>query len=787
MKFRLIIAFIALGFTAFSQPNLNLELLANVQVGEAGNDIWGYVDDNGTEYAIMGTTTATRIYSLEDNSNPIERAVISGSSSTWRDIKHYDNYLYVTTDVGTDGLLIIDMTGAPDVIEHRFWRPMLDVGFGPEQLQTCHNLYVDAEDGWCYLAGCNMGVGGVAILDIHTDPLNPVLVGATNEFYSHDVVAKGDTIYSSEIGAGHFSIYVAEGDKSNPVRTHMQNTTSNFTHNAWPSDDGKFLFTTDERPNAFVDSYDITDPNDIQLLDAFQPLETAGNNVIPHNTHYGDGFLYTSWYTDGVVITDATRPDNLIKVGAYDTWLGNDGGFSGCWGVYPYLPSGTIIASDINSGLYILSSTVQRACFLEGNVVDQATGAAINMARIDIIADQMAFANTDASGRFKTGLATAGNYTVTATAAGYIPKEVEVELENGIVTDITIELEQRPTVQFVGSVITATDGSGIEGANVVAISETGEVIANSSADGTFDISLFEEPYIIYAGAWGYREEAIASFDPTTQTGIEFVLEVGYKDDFVVDQGWTVTGDAQTGIWVREVPVGTQFAGSDSNPGNDSETDEFGEIAFITGNGGGGAGNDDVDGGTTTFTSLPMDLTELINPEISFERWFLNAGGQGNPDDALTVIFSDGVNTIEAAVYDESLPAWVPEVVAVPNSLDLSNVTVAFQTSDFDSNGHLVEAGVDKFLVSQGVLSNEDLTDIQASFSPNPFNDLVKVTVENQNITRYSVTNARGQLLLQGDITGQETIINTQDLIDGIYFIQLSGDNTTGIARKIIKQ
>lgn len=54
MKFRLIIAFIALGFTAFSQPNLNLELLANVQVGEAGNDIWGYVDDNGTEYAIMG-------------------------------------------------------------------------------------------------------------------------------------------------------------------------------------------------------------------------------------------------------------------------------------------------------------------------------------------------------------------------------------------------------------------------------------------------------------------------------------------------------------------------------------------------------------------------------------------------------------------------------------------------------------------------------------------------------------------------------------------------------------
>ena len=30
-------------------------------------------------------------------------------------------------------------------------------------------------------------------------------------------------------------------------------------------------------------------------------------------------------------------------------------GFQGAWSVYPYLPSGTIIVSDINSGLFILS------------------------------------------------------------------------------------------------------------------------------------------------------------------------------------------------------------------------------------------------------------------------------------------------------------------------------------------------------------------------------------------------------------------------------------------------
>ena len=38
----------------------------------------------------------------------------------------------------------------------------------------------------------------------------------------------------------------------------------------------------------------------------------------------------------------------------YDTWPGSSGGFSGAWGVYPYLPSGNILVSDISSGLFIL-------------------------------------------------------------------------------------------------------------------------------------------------------------------------------------------------------------------------------------------------------------------------------------------------------------------------------------------------------------------------------------------------------------------------------------------------
>ena len=40
----------------------------------------------------------------------------------------------------------------------------------------------------------------------------------------------------------------------------------------------------------------------------------------------------------------------MIQVIYYDSYSGSGNGFDGCWGTYPYLPSGNIISSDINSG-----------------------------------------------------------------------------------------------------------------------------------------------------------------------------------------------------------------------------------------------------------------------------------------------------------------------------------------------------------------------------------------------------------------------------------------------------
>ena len=79
-----------------------------------------------------------------------------------------------------------------------------------------------------------------------------------------------------------------------------------------------------------------------------------------------DDYLIVSYYTEGCIVVDAAQPDNLVQVGNFDTFLGGaQGGFSGVWGAYPYLPSGLIIISDRSDGLFVLATQL-RSCLLSG-------------------------------------------------------------------------------------------------------------------------------------------------------------------------------------------------------------------------------------------------------------------------------------------------------------------------------------------------------------------------------------------------------------------------------------
>ena len=501
-----------LAIAAFSclraQSNLNLEFIANLdQHPEGYNDIWGYVAQDSTEYAILGCVAGTSIISLENPLNPIEIEFIPGGNSIWRDMKSWGDYVYVTTDASPDGLLIINMEEAPNNITWEFWTPNLSVGGNTQTLEGCHNLYID-ENGYCYISGCaTLGQGGVLIFDLNTTPGLPIFVGAQDDRYSHDVYVRGDTMWSSDVFDGFFSVYNIS-DKSNPELLATQSTSFDFTHNAWLSDDGHYLFTTDERPDAYVDAYDVSDLSDIRFLDSFRPKETENKGVIPHNTHYKDGFLVTSWYTDGLVIMDAHRPDNLIKVGHYDTYPGTHGGFSGCWGAYPWLPSGIILASDMNTGLYLLQPAYKKACYLEGKVTDAVTGAPVNDAIIEILSNEVNEERTNPFGDYKTGQAEAGIFDVVCSHPDYPTKTVQATLINSEVTILDIQLGETSTasknlkvpeslLKVVPSpfkeqtkIVYSLNGTHFGNALIIATDTMGRIIWSQSIQPTMNVGAF---------------------------------------------------------------------------------------------------------------------------------------------------------------------------------------------------------------------------------------------------------------------------------------------------------
>lgn len=97
---------------------------------------------------------------------------------------------------------------------------------------------------------------------------------------------------------------------------------------------------------------DISDFSNIQVIALFG--SEVDENSIPHNQIINGDYLYTAYYHDGLYVHDISDPYNPILMGYYDTYEPNDhDSYKGAWGVYPFLPSGNILISDMQTGLYV--------------------------------------------------------------------------------------------------------------------------------------------------------------------------------------------------------------------------------------------------------------------------------------------------------------------------------------------------------------------------------------------------------------------------------------------------
>ena len=793
--------FFSVALSAQFENFFNTNLIAHVNDRNIGarsyNDVWGYEDAEGREYAIMGARNGTIIYDLSDPATPEEIAFVPGTSSIWRDIKSFGNYLYVVADRGQDGLLIINMEQAPDTVTWEFWKPTLTAGLDTQVLEKCHNLYID-EQGICYISGCNLNGGGILMFDVGSTPGSPEYIGPATFRYSHDVFARGDTVYSADLQNGFFSV-TDVSNKQNPNLLGFQQTTRTFTHNVWLSDDGRYLFTTDERPNANVDAYDISDLDNIQLLDTYRPLATEGQGVLPHNVHYFDGYLVISYYADGLKIVDASRPGNMVEVGAYDT-SPNTGSSDGCWGAYPYLESGYVLASDMDQGLFVIDVDYQRACYLEGRVIDAETGIPLSDINLVIPSEQANFDRTRPDGTFRTGIVQNGTYEITFNKAGYQSKTVSVDLQNGVVTELEVGLEPIRQVALSG-VVRAKDTGEVLPAEVLVTGAEGtfSFSAVSNGDSFLATNIPAGTYDIYLGLWGYRPKAFLDVDLSSSQDLEFVLSPGYEDNFSVDQGWTEERLGNAGAfsaWVREVPVGTVYNNQISNPAEDaqSDADDPSGRCYITGNGLIEVGAMDVDNGTVVLQSPAMDLTNYQNPELSFYYWFFNDGGSTTPDDDLRFYLANSTDTVLLSVISDNSNGWEQLQFLIEDYLPLTEpLYFIAETADL-GNPHLVEAGLDAFAVSGNLSVNtEQVLEPTAELQvfPNPFNSEMTLRVSlPQNSASGSILrmyNQWGQPIRQIFLSSdQEALRLGRDLPAGIYFISLQSPEHQPITRKVIK-
>lgn len=375
---------------------------------EAGNDCWGWTDpSSGKEYALMGLDNGTAFVDISEPTQPIYLGKLSTETipTIWRDIKVYKDHAFIVADFSTNipendknhGIQIFDLNILGGISKPtNFTYDFLYMEHG-----QAHNISINEESGFAYSVGTNTFDGGLHVINI-SDPKNPTFsVGYQSEGYTHDaqvVNYKGPDVdhQGKEIFIGSNGRHPQEDDKVVIIdvsdKKNIQTITSfdypniGYTHQAWLTDDHRYLFVGDELDeilgkvtNTRILIFDISDLDNPTLHNEFF-YET---DAIDHNGYVVGSKYYQANYSSGLRVIDIININqkSFTEIGYFDTFNENqpnkvslsnqlnsssrdpDHGdpakgrlaeWKGAWSVYPFFNSENIIISDINSGLFIV-------------------------------------------------------------------------------------------------------------------------------------------------------------------------------------------------------------------------------------------------------------------------------------------------------------------------------------------------------------------------------------------------------------------------------------------------
>ena len=635
--------------TADAFPSSNVQLMSWIYPYQfpgngSGNDCWGYTAPSGREYGMYGADSATGIVEITDPANPVVVATMAGPSSTHRDIKTYLDKAYAVSE-GGEGIQVFDLSNIDAGVV-----TFLGSTTAGSTNTTTHNVAIDEDSGFLYRCGTG---SGLLAYDL-TNPGNlPVFTASIPGASVHDTQV---VTYDSGPFAGRQVAFNCTGfsddveiydvtNKANPILL------SSFTypnaahaHQAWLSEDRQYLYLDDESDEIFFGVtttmwiFDVSDLLNPVTVGSF----TNGNTSADHNLFVKGDRVYAANYLSGLRVYDLTDPESPSEIGFFDTHGSTDAAAQdGLWGNYPFFPSGLVVGSDQQKGLFVLWPEAPLVAF----GLPSGTPELIDPA----------------------------GHVLTVNVSGDSPGD----LDPSTVT-LHYDLGAGPVD------VAMTDlGSGDYQAALPAVPCGTEVAYWFSARST--------------NGWQWRAPegfAHAAFLGTAAT----FRTVAASFDVETPLGWTagaVDDDATTGIWEHGDPFGTY-----SQP--ESDHSPSGTGCWFTGQGttAGFNGVNDVDGGKTTLTSPDFDVSGLVEPRIGYWRWFANAGGTETFADVFVVEASGdgGTSWFPVETVGPTGPqvegGWFHHSFRVADVVPgASQVRLRFVAADLNL-GSFVEAAVD---------------------------------------------------------------------------------------------
>ena len=626
-----------------------------------GNSCWGWVSPAGREYAIIGLYDGTAFVEVTNPAAATLKSFQSGPASLWRDVRTHLNYCYAASEGGS-GIQIFDMSQ----LDAAGTTTLVGTVTAPTSTTAnTHTLAIDNDSGFLYRAGG--GSNGLRFYDLNANPASPTYVGAWSPIYVHEAQVKTYTsgpyagkqiafCYGGANGGNvNTGLYIVDvTNKSNPVQlSFLTYPNARFCHQGWLDDEARYVYINDELDEGATVSVTTTIVMDVSNLSAPILVGTFnnGNPAVGHNIYVKGNLVFEANYRSGLRVFDiGVNRTNPPEVAWFDTYPGSDSpNFNGLWNVWPYFPSGTIIGSDIERGLFVwrLGGPVATITLLSQPpaLVNPAGGTTVD---VSIVAGQ-------------------GQTLDLSTAV------MKVTFGSSAVTT--------PLVPVSGNVFRATFPPTQCGQTVGYQFE----VRNTAGDATFD---------------SVRTTFSAA-------GVATVTE----DAFEAASGWTagVAGDtATTGQWVRVDPNGTSAQPEDDHTVVGTQCFVTGQGAV-----GAGVGAADVDGGTTTLVSPSFNLTGLDEPTLEYWYWYSNNQGASPNSDSMPVEISNDGGTTWVAVESISSNngAWTKRSWRVRDFVTpTAQVRVRFIARDLGS-GSVVEAGVDDLRITNVDCTAEVVGDV----------------------------------------------------------------------------